>query len=703
MLPGDTAAIQGYIYEKEYRKQGEITVPVLYLKDVYVSGLYNNENHITGESAYQKFPYKVMCYMKNETDEAKPGTTVVLQGKVRPFSHATNSGEFDSRKYYQILGVGGILKDCTISTWREDYRLIGRIYRFKSYLSFLFHKTLSEEDASVMDALILGNNTLMDADTKDLYKRSGIIHILAISGLHVSLLGMGVFKLLRKCDLPIMGCALAAVGIIIFYGAMTGFGPSARRAITMFVLQMAAYFVGRTYDMPTGLMLAAFLILLEQPLYLFHSGFLLSFSSVAALYMLQKTFRFIFPKPLVPGMAIFFGTMPVQLWFSFCLTPYSMFLNMLIVPCMPIVMILGLLLLMTEGLALEHFAAFPAGIIHLILRLFAFLSQCSLKIPGHTQILGKTSVYRMFMVLTMLVIAALFGPMFSKVWNYFVLCAILIFVMPNKSPGLQITAVDVGQGDCFFVSDEKGTAILIDGGSSSKSKTGTYQIEPYLKCNGIGHLDAVFISHLDEDHYNGIKELIELTDEGGVQLTALYLSATVDSNDEKYIELNSLANNHHINIKSVPGGMFFHKGHLELTCLYPYETESSGSNENSMVLYLKYKKFSALFTGDLEGVGETKVIQEYREKIGTKLTLLKVAHHGSKNSTGNELLSALRPAYAIISAGEKNSYGHPHEETLFRLESAGTEILRTDKMGEITLKTDGKRKIRFYKFLALGG
>lgn len=695
-LPEEDLLVRGRIVDKEYK----------YSDDKFVLILYLDQCELLSFNAEASF--ELMCYLDEKCDsfrdlisfEEKLGNTVALGsrvtlgGKMRGFESATNEGQFDSKKYYQILGIGGCMFSCTILDETRDlessglwYRIRNELYEKKRFAALLLYSALEKEDASVMCSMMLGQKALLDSEVKDLYKQSGIIHILAISGLHISLFGMSIFKALRSIRVgPLISGTISST-FVILYGVMVGFGPSSLRAILMFLLQMLACAIGRTYDLLTGLSLAAVVILFMQPLFLYHSGFLLSFACVASIALLTPVMETLFPRKLSPGCAIFFGTLPVHGLFYYQIAPYALLLNLLVVPNMAMLLILGILLLIVGSCSLQ-FMAYPAAPIAWILHAFSKLSELSLSLPGKQWIIGKPAILEVLLYLTVLVIVYCFAKEMPRLWHYMMLLIAMGVLCRNWNWGLQVSFLDVGQGDGIYVTDHRGTHVLIDGGSSSVKEVGSYRMLPFLKSQGVSKLDAVFISHLDEDHYNGILELIELSDDEGVEIDAIYYTGLVATDEkEKEEELCELTQRHHIRLEHLYAGMTFEKGRLHLECIYPGRgQEADSSNENSMVLLLKYGNKRGLFTGDLEGLGERETEERLQQKKLGPLDFLKVAHHGSKNSTADTFLKIVQPKATIISAGKDNRYGHPHEETLQRIEEATpfSTLLRTDQCGQIT-------------------
>ena len=255
---------------------------------------------------------------------------------------------------------------------------------------------------------------------------------------------------------------------------------------------------------------------------------------------------------------------------------------------------------------------------------------------------------------------------------------------------LAITFLDVGQGDCIVIETPNGTAILVDGGSTSESKVGEYRIMPYLEWAGIDRLDYVVLTHLDEDHTNGVEELLE----AGFPIGTVLISAAATDVDEVE-ELCTIVDENKLKMVEISRRDKIICGKVEIECMYPDGSSTPASeNEASVVLRLSYGRYSCLLTGDIEGRGEAAMEDYLRETFpagGSKVTLLKVAHHGSKYSTPESLLKASAPVAAVISCGVDNSYGHPHEELLGRLEDAGCEIYCTAECGAVLVRTDGVR------------
>lgn len=638
----------------------------------------------------------VLCY--SEGEEPAMGSLVLMEGKFYAFSHATNPGEFDAADYYHMLGQQGRLmqadllaKDGAADAFREG------LYQCRRYLSLLLRACCPEREAAVLGAMLLGEKGLLDEEIKGLYQQNGIVHILAISGLHLTLLGMGFYRILERLHVPKLVNIMLTIALMYCYGVMTGMGVSIVRAFIMFSMKLFADLIGRSYDLFCAMTTAALLILVQQPLFLFHSGFLFSFGAICGIGFLPSVSVHFPEKPkclkaLFTGAWISLSTLPVYLCFYYEFPPYSVLLNLLVIPCMGIVLASGVLTLAAAAvfLPLGRVTVCPGTA---ILTLYEKCCEVCAGLPGKKWITGRPAGWQIIFFLAIFS-ALVFGAKKIKRRQFFAGIAAAVAILILRLPaGLELTFVDVGQGDCIYVSEPGGRCILIDGGSSDKSDVEEYQILPFLKYRGVSALDAVFVTHPDSDHENGIRGMLEAYEKNGIRIGMLVLpDVDMESRNENYLSLAALSEKKGIPVHYIACWDRFSFGKVMLTCIHPQRGyENQDTNAYSTVLALTYGDFSALFTGDLEGEGETLVTERLARRgdhvrlhLPQRITLLKVAHHGSKNSTPDPFLALTNPQIALISAGRDNAYGHPHKETLMRLQNRGCRIYQTPESGAVT-------------------
>lgn len=714
---GKSITFTGKVYARETSLRDRKEVKVVYLK----------QQKEKGEKSPAPPGERVICYLKAGEEEPEIGSVVRVKGKLSAFERASNPGQFDACSYYQILKISYRINQAEISAKTTSHHILSeKLYQLKKVLSGKLSEALPGEEASVMQTMLLGEKSGMDQELKALYQRNGIAHILAISGLHISMLGMGLYRLLRRCAVPMKMAAALAMGFMLLYGVMTGFSVSSIRAVVMFSLRMFSVLAERTYDMLTAAAVAAAGILIEQPLYFYHSGFCFSFGCVLGIGLLLPALTEEKPRenefvrkgkihtrplgkerlwPLAKGLlgsaAMAVITFPVYLRFYYQFPVYSIFLNLLVIPLMSFLLGAGLLLLGARLLCPplgEPFALLIQGV------LLLYEQACRLcdGLPGNILTFGQPSKWQTAVYLLLLCVIFLSRKRLRLWlrWGLALLAVLLLICRPGK--GLKITFLDVGQGDCIYIENDNGDRYLVDGGSSSVSRVGSYRILPFLKSQGASSIEAVFVTHPDEDHCNGIRELLETGREQGIRVKNLVLPDVSDqAKTDGYLTLAESARRAGIPVSCIGRGQMLKSNRLTLTCLHPERKEAAlEPNGYSVVLRVTYGNFSAVLTGDVEGEGERQLLEELKKSPGQgRITVLKAAHHGSKNSTPAGFLSRERPVYTVISCGKKNSYGHPHRELLERLMDCGTETLITWQSGAVRFCTDGK-KLKVERFLA---
>ena len=275
------------------------------------------------------------------------------------------------------------------------------------------------------------------------------------------------------------------------------------------------------------------------------------------------------------------------------------------------------------------------------------------------------------------------------------LAAFCIIIYTKRYNGINITFLDTGQGDAIFIQDNNGTVYLVDGGSSNVDKTGLYRIIPFLKYNGIKEIGYMVMTHPDEDHISGLREIIGQSGSGIKVNNLLVPGPAPECKDEAYYGIVKLALQNNINTSYIKTGdtISDNRG-FNIKCLNPQPGfNAETANAYSVVLSITYGSTSFLLTGDIEGNGEKALL----EKLNTDKTLpgsynvLKVAHHGSRNSSSAEFLERVSPDISIISCSKNNTYGHPHKELADRLYNAGSRWLATKDAGAITVLSDGNK------------
>jgi competence protein ComEC len=706
---GTRIRVIGEVTNKEYKDERL----VLYLNNI---SIYNENTNTSGNNIDE-----LMCYTEYDESYYAPemGCQIMVEGKVSYFKEPRNPGEFNARLYYKILGIDAKLYKTAIIKKNNSCNLYKEyLYNIRRYFENIYDQVMNEKDASIMKAMVLGNKTELDYESKQLFQKSGIAHVFAISGLHITLLGMGLYRLLKRLRLPKAICCIVPIALMFVYGDMVGMSSSAFRAIVMFGFHIASKLCKRTYDMLTAIAVSAVLVLIEQPLYLYHSGYLLSFGAVLGIGCFMEVIAPVKPngrlKPLeklkaslAGSLSIYLIHFPIMLATYYEFPIYSFLLNLVIIPAMTIVMFLGIACL-AIGFIPVIFCAGIAQLIglicHYILMVFEALCSFSLQLEGATWIVGKPDLFRLCVYITVVIylyIAHNYGVEMSKKERHIMLpvnirlitiLAAVVFISGRAVRHSSVNFLDVGQGDSIYVESKAGVGFLIDGGSSSNGSVAKYTLVPYLKSRGVSELEAVFLTHLDSDHTSGIIDL--LGSEGeldyGIDINRIFISEAVIE-DEAYDKLVKLCDNKDIPIYRLQAGDKIGYSDICFEVLHPsYDYVPASRNAYSLVMKLvigenDLENVSVLLTGDVSEDGERIVA----DRLGGDIDIYKAAHHGSKYSNKSEIVNAAAPELTVISCAEKNSYGHPHSEAVDNFRNAGSDLIVTKDTGAIMITIDG--------------
>ncbi len=638
-----------------------------------------------------------------EPGDIEHGDFICVQGTLYPHIPATNRGQFDADLYYSCRNEDAVIYADYAEIIKKDAEdsLLIKVKRLLFFIRGKLRQELSEilpeKQSGVMKAMLLGEKDFVDDEIMELYSNNGIAHILAISGLHVSLIGMGLYRLVLKLTGILKAAIIITVTVMLMYGILTGFSVSTVRAVIMLTVLLFAHFAGRVYDAPSALALAAIIILIYQPMYIYDCGFKLSFTAVMGILTANTLIKKlsirsgIFKSFFISGFAQLF-TMPVVMADFMFVTPYSIIINMIILPLMSAVVVCGFLAVgisatgvITPGIA--------AGAVYYILDFFERVCRFASEIPFCRIITGEPQLCSV--IIFWLAVAVGCGSLMVTGKRSFLLVLMLcgVIFIPQSRGELYMAFLDVGQGDCIFF-EAGGHSYLIDGGSSDISGVGSYRIVPFINSLGYDSVDTVIITHPDSDHVNGISEIMK---EKLLDIGELLLPVNMKPEEE---ELALLAKEQGINVSYIQAGDRLGNSVADIVCLNPASGENYGTkNSYSTVFSVSCGNFDVILTGDVEGRGETVTVDKLDEYLlPDKYELLKVAHHGSDYSTKEALLCRLNADFAIISCGRNNRYGHPGEELLERLGEHKITYFETMRHGmlEVRVRRGNKFSLTTY-------
>ena len=714
--------VQGRICRVEEKKgstEEEGTQFIYYLKDtrIFAGGKSYPGNGI--------LIYSYGCYQH--------GNILQASGTYTPFQVSRNQGNFNEQTYYYSKDIGLRLyasEEALLSEETDAYAIL--LAKIRQKLKMAYQACMEQGQAGVMANMCLGDRSLLDKEWKTLYHDAGISHILAISGLHVSLFGMGVFHLLQRLRCPRMAGILLSMGIVYSFGRMSGMEVSTVRAVGMFVLSMSARASGYSYDSLTALGLSLGVQVWENPYVLDNAGFLFSYSAVVGVAVAAKQlqgrqkrkkreglhtetglFRTswiqkaadVFTETVAVSGCIQLVTLPLSLYFYYEVSCYSILVNGCVLPFMGALLFLGILGAFVGCFhpALGKLICMPAG---WLLSFQEWICEKTLLLPGAVRLTGKPPVWLVMLyyawLLAMLCVlwqagkrqrdgAPGVGFVRSKKGLSMagIAAAVILLLSVREEKGFAIHMLDVGQGDGILIQTPGEGHFFLDGGSSDVKQVGKYRILPFLKAKGIRSIKGWIVSHTDQDHISGLAEVLE----EGYRVEHLIVAKGM-AQDNASRRLLQLAQKAGCRIQYVAPGMQFGAGGCVFTVLYPKaqvsqvqtdEPKKADRNGASLAITVSYQGFTGLFTGDIGFQQERELI----EAGVSPIDFYKAAHHGSDGSNSLELLERLCPKVSAISCGSENAYGHPGKDAVLHMRQVGSVVFCTADCGQITVIPDG--------------
>ncbi|MEW6189354.1 MAG: DNA internalization-related competence protein ComEC/Rec2 [Actinomycetota bacterium] len=572
---------------------------------------------------------------------------------------------------------------------------------------------LSKDQAGLLTGLLLGDRSRISGIIEDDFRKAGVMHVLAVSGLHLGMIATIAYLLSSILRLnPIARSALIAF-FMLFYVLLTSCRPSVLRASIMIAVGLLGWLLGREKNLLSAISVAALILLIYNPFLLYDVAFQLSFAAALAIILIAPILNSklvgLFPRRvselLSLSIAAQVGVAPILVYYFNELSLVAVVSNLFVVPA--IAPILGL------GLAASFMGIFSPFLACPIFKITGLLLEYVLKITSLFASLPASSIYwetPSSLSICFYYFTVIAGIYSSKRWrksvgrprnfNFkrllivaLVLMAGIIWWQVGKSAppkDFTVTFFDVGQGDAALMRMPSGENILIDGGEDS------HGMRRSLTARGIRKIDLLVLSHPHADHLGGLTEVVEGFEVG------MILDGGQPHTSHLYKEFLTVIDQRGIRYRLARKGQEYEIGSrerkLKILILHPRPQFVTGTNSdlnnNSVVLKLTYGDFSLLFPGDIEREGQSLLLDcgDTCPSGGRVLhcTVLKVPHHGSANGGDFKFLRQVSPQVAVISVGEGNPFGHPAKSTLGKLKSLGAKIYRTDRDGDVTISTDGE-------------
>ncbi|MEO8446555.1 MAG: DNA internalization-related competence protein ComEC/Rec2 [bacterium] len=646
------------------------------------------------------------------------GDRIILKGKLSDPGSVRNPGEFDYKKYlelhnvYKIFYATGFENAEVISSENLNFFYQHIIIPAKLFSLSNIDKYQTGDEASFLKGLVTGERSDISQEMKTAFVNAGVMHLIAVSGLNVAYIIISLTLLLSLLRINLIPRTIIIVIFLIFYCFFTGSTASILRASIMGILVLTAFCIERRVNFFKSIGAASLLILIYDSKQLFDPGFILSFSATISMVIIFTKFdEHILSKLrdwnsrgkkitlavtvlLFTSLSAQIGTVPITIAYFGKLSVISIIANIVAVPLANLSLALGFFQIITATFS-EYTSSVISEVNNILLafqigfiKWSASLEYSYVNIPK-INFLSMTGYYAVVIILLTIRNTR---QIFSRAAiGVLTLLCVLVFNI-DKENRLRVTFIDVGQGDCAVIQTPDDKVILVDCGRMSNNfESGERTIAPFLRSNGITHIDMIILTHLHNDHTGGVNYLLEN-----------FTVGTLITSGQKIVSPLTDRMDSIVQIKGIPekviraGDLIDAMENLRMYFLFPTGkfvnengyTIDNNLNNGSVAFILKYRELEIFFGGDIEEEGEKFLTETYADFL--KTDVLKVSHHGSITSTSIPFIIKNKPAYAVISCGMFNKFNHPSSIVLNRMKNTGTTIYRTDLEAAVVMESDGK-------------
>jgi len=638
---------------------------------------------------------KILVTINDEPDKIsniKIGDTIKLKGRLKQPAYAQNPSQFDYAKYLRYRKTFSLMyvsDSWEIVKHADDFtgRLLSAMNDRRERILKIHAQNIKSPMLEILGGIIFGDDAVNpDEETKTSFINSGIFHILAASGMNVTLIFGIWFFIASRLKFNYKLSTVLGMMLILFYTFMTGFGAPVIRAAIMLLLILAGRLIDREADTMSLLFAAAFLMLLFNPLMLFDIGFQLSFIVTFALILTAPLINFKFKNKYVnnaigacfiPLIAQLYAA-PLQMYYFNTFTPYSVFANIAVIPVLSVISFAGFISSMAAAVipAVSLQVCFIADLILnpfliYIVKIAGFFAN----LPDAVLVLKKPALFQILLyyaVITGLICIMRFKIKGRKIKAAFIAVSaafILSFIpLPDKNP--EILYFSTGNADSFLVKAPDGSRFMIDtaktGYNGSNTPAKNIMLK-YMKDKGINELKALILSHFDSDHAGGTIDVLKEINVQKLYITDVYEDTELSENIQKYALENNIKSEIIADTKEI-----YNKNGFRAVLIKPEGALIKTENQKSLAAYFSINGFNFLFTGDGDVNSYASIPDEFKKNI----TAAKSGHHGAKNTVNKEM--ADNSKLFILSTGH-NPYNHPNPETIKTISDNGRDYLRTDR------------------------
>lgn len=643
-----------------------------------------------------------------------PGDVLLLQGQLSQPSGKRNPGGFDYRLYLKSQSIDGLLtvEPENIERIGQERSIYYQILAIKKTLEHQSDVNFSKDVSDLLKGVVFGEKNINE-DLARRFQDAGVTHVLSVSGLHVGYVFLALSLLLMAIRINKRYWMLFLTPALLFYVALTGFAPPVIRAAIMLLCVTAGQGLHRERDALNQLCLAGLVILGIWPAQLFQAGFQLSMGAVLGIVLFYAPLLYAYekhrnkkrvhykikPGPVVQGLVLTFcatvGTLPILLYHFKSFTLISFFSNLLVVPLIGVFLLIGMGFLVI--ISIVPFAA-PALSVPV-----TFLGESIIVVLDGINDLGAVANFLwvnrgglslaetgLFLLLVFMISGYFYlrQPYVRRtVVSLALVLVLIVMATPLFPKNLVVTVLDVGQGDSILIETPGGLTYLVDGGGylfERSNRVSDRVLYPALYSKNIHELDAIFLTHNHVDHSQGVEELIF----DGYPVKNLFMS--VQTNNEQ------LLNQQLVPVSLLKKGSVIEGSDGVTISVHNPEGQISPKadeeqNNASLVMTVSYKNTNLLLCGDIEAEVEKQLVAEL-QALSTErdFQIIKIPHHGSKTSSTREFIQAIDPEMAVISVGANNSFDHPSDEVMDRLNEEVITALRTDQQGAVEITSNGE-------------
>ena len=656
----------------------------------------------------------LVSYYKKKGDETSdtemvPGDRICVSGEVESPTGRRNPSCFDYRLYLRSIGINYTMQAAEVSI--EEHAgaesLGGRMYILRENFLAELERAAGREASSMMAGILFGSKNSLDEDVLEEFQKNGTAHILAVSGLHVGIIYGVISHLWRWRKRWIYLSAVMFFFICYLY--MASFAISTVRAVIMVAVHIIAGITNRKYDLASAAFLASLIILAKEPMYLFNTGFQMSFLAVLSMAILIPVIKYFYGGIFLSGAAIQLGLMPYTAYTFNYISLSAVFVNILVIMMAGLMVPLGLCAVVTVEICRPLFrieAAVLSGLCRMLIQLNDMTAVEGVTVFSVTS--PDIRLLAMYYLSMLLFLSEEGRLLIMRKRKALLSCMAAAAVVLSMAFGAvcgsgfrnaDVVFVDVGQGDCIHFRTDDGKNYLIDGGGSLNSNIGKKVLKPYLLKNGVRKLDGIFVSHLHMDHYKGAAELCR---EGMAEKLFIYEGDKISENEivrdtgMKPEDIVYLGQGDQVRLSEETIVDVLWPQKKSVREYVKMAGEDADENETSLIIKVSIGEADFIATGDVDEACQNRIEEKWKD--GLECDVLKVAHHGSRYSYSDDFVESCAPRYAVFQVG-KNNFGHPDEGVIEKYRGKGIMIYRNDRDGAVgfDFKGNGKTEVMTVK------